>query len=145
MRREPGDLRRAPDQRQHAAAGRGHPPGLAQRGDRVRGVLEGVEAGDRVERGVGERQRLQLALDDVGAGDATAHEGQEPGRGVEPGHLGAAVGGQPQREPRAAADIEEARAGGDAERVEGGRVGRCMWCSWSSAQSAARSLHSGPC
>src|SRR6266511_3913233 len=47
------------------AGGGGSSAQLAQRGDRVGGVLHRVERGDRVERVVRVRQRLQLALAQV--------------------------------------------------------------------------------
>jgi multimeric flavodoxin WrbA len=53
-----------PDQ----AAGPADPGRLGERGERVRGELDGVHRGDRVEGGVGERQPLHVREPQVGAG-----------------------------------------------------------------------------
>jgi len=55
-----------PDQ----AAGPADPGRLGERGERLRGELDGVHRGDRVEGGVGERQPLHVREPQVGPGQA---------------------------------------------------------------------------
>jgi len=83
MRRQLAHLGRTPDECEDSASTRSDALGVAQGLAGVGGVLEGVEAGDSVERVIGERQRLKLALDDRRVRGSPAGVFQEPGRGVE--------------------------------------------------------------
>ena len=50
---------------------------------RVAGELEGVDAGHRVEGGVGEREGLHVALAQVGVGQALAGDAEQAGADVQ--------------------------------------------------------------
>ena len=77
-----------------------------------------------VERVVLVMELLQVADPDVRLGSARAGERYEPLGGVDTAHLGAPVGGGPQEDARAAADLEHAVARPDREALDGCLVRR---------------------
>ena len=119
-------LRPAPHLDDHGGAGLRDPARLAQRGDHVVGEEERVEAADGVEAVVDVGETLQVALGEVGLGDALAGDREQVGRGVEPAHRGAVVGGGAQERAAAAADVEHRLAGADAGAADRGFVRRAL-------------------
>ena len=113
-----GPFRRREQAGHHAAAGAQDAGRLGQRPARVAGELEGVDAGHRVEGGVGERQRLHVAVAQVGVREPLAGDAEQAGADVDAARDRAALGGQDEGEPGAAADVEEAGAGADGGGVE---------------------------
>ena len=103
----------APRHDHDPAARARHPPSLAQRLRRIAYILEGIEAGDEVEAVVVEQQRLEIALPEIPAGRAFAHDLQQRLEGVQPGHRGAQRSRERSRHAGAAAGIEVARFGRD--------------------------------
>ncbi len=106
------------DRATHAA----HARSLAQGRDGVACELERVDTENDVEDPIGERKRLHLGLVQVGSRQPLARDLEEPRSDVDAAHQRAALGGQHERQPRAAPDIEEPRswsdAGGLEERLE---------------------------
>ena len=110
------------------AAGTQDPGRLGQGPARVAGELERVHAGHRVEGGIAERQRLHVAVAQVGpvlanavlanAVEALAGDAEQAGADVEAGRDGTASGGQGEGEAGAAADVEQAGAAGHLGSVE---------------------------
>jgi hypothetical protein len=105
-----GPFRRGEQAGYEPAAGTQDPGRLGQGPARVPGELEGVHAGHRVEGGIAERQRLHVAVAQVGLREALAGDAEQAGADVEAGRDGAASGGQGESEAGAAADVEQAGA-----------------------------------
>ena len=91
---------------------------LAQRPQGVTSELERVDAEHRVERGVVERQALHVAFAQVGAWQPVAGDTEQARADIQAAGHRAALGGQDQRESRAAADIQHAGAVAHACGVE---------------------------
>jgi hypothetical protein len=91
---------------------------LAQRLLGVTGELERIDPGHRVERGVRIRQRLHVALAQVGAGEPFLGDLEQAGADVQAGRDRAAAFGEYEGETGAAADVEQAGACGYRGRVE---------------------------
>ena len=102
----------------------GDAAGLAQRRDHVVGEEERVEAADGVERVVDVGEVHQVALAEVGLGDALARDLEQRRRGVEAADLRALVGGGAEEGAAAAADVEHDVAAGDAGAADRRLVGR---------------------
>ena len=113
-----GALGRREQAGHHTAAGPSDAGRFAQRPPRVAGELERVDADHRVERGVVERQRLHVAVAQVGAGEPVAGYAQQAWADVQAVWRRAALGGQDEREAGAAAHVEHASARADAGGVE---------------------------
>jgi hypothetical protein len=79
------------------------------------GEGERVEGHDRVELRVGERQRVHPAQPEVGLWDTRARDGEQLRRDVDPGHVRPERRGQAGCVLRAAADVEQTRAGAHPE------------------------------
>jgi hypothetical protein len=111
-------LRRSPRGDDDPPAGPHDPSELAHGGGHVHRVENTVDGSHRVEAGVGERQRFEIAFSHLGRRHALAYDGQQGRRGVESGDLSAAETGQQREETRAAAGVEQARTGGHMGGVE---------------------------
>ena len=94
------------------------PGRFAQRPPRVAGELERVDADHDVERGVTERQGLHVTFAQFGLREPVAGYAEQPGADVKAAGRRAALGGQDEGEPGAAAHVEHARARADARGVE---------------------------
>jgi hypothetical protein len=117
-----GPFRRGEQAGHQPAAGAQDPGRLGQRPARVPGELERVDAGHRVEGGVAERQRLHVAVAEVGLGQpgivqALAGDAEQAGADVEAAGDRAAPGGQDEGEAGSAADVEQATARADSRGV----------------------------
>ena len=110
----------------HAPAGPGDAGRLAQRPPRVAGELERVDAGHRVEGGVAERQRLHVGFAQVGVREPVAGDAEQAGADVDAAGYRAALGGQDEGEPGAAAHVEDGRARADGGGVEDGLEQRAV-------------------
>src|SRR3954452_2842257 len=84
--------------------------GFAQCLLRVTGELERVHAEHDIEEVVLELQCLHVGDAQVGSGQALTGDRDEAVADVDAGHLGSALAGQHQCQPRAAPDVEDARA-----------------------------------
>jgi hypothetical protein len=111
-------LVQAPYLDHHGRAGLSDPLRLAQCSHHVVREEERVEAGDEVEGVVRPRQVLHFADAQVGVREAVAGERDERIGGVEPVGNGAALGDKPEESADPAADIENVRAGVEADSLE---------------------------
>ncbi|HJZ25009.1 MAG TPA: hypothetical protein VJ370_01925, partial [Streptosporangiaceae bacterium] len=102
----------------HAPARSGDAGCLAQRVLRVARELERVDAGNRVERGVAEREVFHVALAQVGVGEPVAGDLEQAGADVQACGDRAEIFGQHEGETGAAANIEQAGARAYLCRVE---------------------------
>ena len=108
--REPGD-------RQACARGE-HAGELGERGGRVERKLQRIDGERGVEALVGERQRVDPALDERRVPGALAGDRQQRGGDVDPAHVRPARRGALERQARAAADIDQPRSAADPGAVE---------------------------
>ncbi len=100
--RRTGSRRRGPPGRTTRAASR-------QRATRLARELEGVDAEDGVEGRVGERERLHVALAQVGVGESLARDAEQAGADVDAARQRRrARAASTSVRPRAAADVEHA-------------------------------------
>ena len=113
-----GPLGRGEQAGHHAPARPGDAGRLAQRFFRIAGELERVDPGHRVERGVAERQRLHVALAQVGAWEPVPGDLEQARADVHSGRDRTALLGQDQGEPGAAAHVEQPGAPAYLCRVE---------------------------
>ncbi len=102
---------------QQPAAGARHPPQLDERGDVVGDVLDHVQAGDEVKRRVLPGKLLQPADAHLAQAAPTGQLGRV-GVELDPAHLAAVVDKLHQGAARAAAGVEDARAGGQGQAVQ---------------------------
>ena len=103
-----------------AAAGPGDAGRLVQRPARVAGELERVDTGHRVEGGVAERQRLHVGLAQVRVREPVAGDGEQARADVDAAGYRAALCGQYEGQPGAAAHVEDGRSRTDGGGVEDG-------------------------
>jgi hypothetical protein len=101
---------RAPDVDQDRRAGLGDPARLAQGGDDVVGEEERREAGDEVERVVGIRQRLHVAVTQISIGQSRPCDDEQRLRRIDPVRAPTALCDEAQERPDATSDIEHAPA-----------------------------------
>jgi hypothetical protein len=109
-RREPGD-------RQPRARGE-HTAEFAERADRVKRELQGVDCERRIEALIGERQLVDPALGERRLADALMRDREQRGRDVDPAHVCPTGGRALEREARAAADVEQPRPPADLSAIE---------------------------
>ena len=102
------------------AASLGDTSDLAQRRNRVPGVLQRIEAGHHIEGLVGERQFLQIALAEVARRHTRSRDRQHRLRRVHAGHLGPTRSRHLRRHARAAAGIEIPGSRPNARALEHG-------------------------
>jgi hypothetical protein len=113
-----------PGRHRHRRTGHRNPLDLAQRVDRVGGVLHRVERRHGVEGVVVVGQLLKLPLAEVGVGQPGSGHGEKASSRVDAGDDRAALGRQLQRKAGATAHVEETRAVADVDGIEGRLVQR---------------------